>query len=661
MPASARRSVIYRYAGALIITVLSILITLLAQPPLRAALILPVFTAIALSAWLWGRGPAYLALVVGLLLRYIYLLPSVGRVSAPWDPLVLIRVFQLFLICLLTITLINRLRDERDADRIAARDLIAGEERHRILLETANEGIVFFDRDGQVRYANARTLEILEYSAQELVGKNSSELIHPEALAGHRDRRESTLRGERTQADVRLVTRYGDFRWVLSCCSPMRDSEDQIVGTLMMMTDITNRKQAEEELEQTARDLRASEANARLIVETANEGIVHLDREGRILYANARMLELIGATMDQLRGCYAMESVHPEDREEHEARRRDVVENGVRSQADVRLLRSDGAVLWIIASCSPIRNEQGEIVGSLSMVTDITDRKQMEEDLREKEERLRLALETADLNYWDWDVLNDRVIWSVSSHQETYGTVPSTLDEVFALIHPDDREPMRQTMHESLYEGKPFKVRFRTLAQNGQVRWTQTQARVLRDETGAPIRMIGVAADITELQQAVEHLQIVTSKAQALLWYSIVEETDEGELKWTTQFITDSASHRFIPLRIEPGEDYGMAAWLRRTPEEQRRTGRYAEEKIRAGESYSQDYGLQDLYGQWHMLHEDVEVEVLQPGHWRVIGVTTKLKLSPEVPRFQSSLAQERAREIERRPRDNQAAGPEKS
>jgi PAS domain S-box-containing protein len=125
---------------------------------------------------------------------------------------------------------------------------------------------------------------------------------------------------------------------------------------------------------------RASEARYRAIVETTNEGVWLLDAAARTLYANDRMVELLGTTTAGLTGRGLLEFVHPQD----EAAARERIDGNLQGrdeQFDVRFRRADGGEVSVLACTSPMRDGDGQVVGALGMFSDVTERRQAEEAL----------------------------------------------------------------------------------------------------------------------------------------------------------------------------------------------------------------------------------------------------------------------------------------
>lgn len=154
---------------------------------------------------------------------------------------------------------------------------------------------------------------------------------------------------------------------------------------VMHTVDVTDRERAEEAL-------RESERKYRTIVDTANEGIVAVDAEGRITYANQRAADLLGRSVGELIGTPGKDLLAEELREQVEAIR-ERLRAGNREQFDWKLRRQDGADLWISSSAAPIFDETGRYAGSIAMISDITSRHRAEQALRESEAKVRALLD----------------------------------------------------------------------------------------------------------------------------------------------------------------------------------------------------------------------------------------------------------------------------
>lgn len=144
------------------------------------------------------------------------------------------------------------------------------------------------------------------------------------------------------------------------------------------------------------------------------------------------------------------------------------------------------------------------------------DRRQAEETQRASEERLRLALNAGRMGVWDWNPQTGEIKWSDNlepMHGLASGSFAGTMTAFQELVHPEDREMVNQALTRALQGGREYDQEHRNLWPDGSVHWMSGKGQVIRDETGQPVRMIGIAMDVTarktlekELEQRVHEL-----------------------------------------------------------------------------------------------------------------------------------------------------------
>jgi len=146
---------------------------------------------------------------------------------------------------------------------------------------------------------------------------------------------------------------------------------------------------------------------------------------------------------------------------------------------------------------------------AFELSVDLIRAKKLSRELRESEERMRLAARAAELGFWDWDIKRDEV-WIDDVGKERTGTSGPGLanhERYLSLVHPDDRDRVRQALDEAIQHHREFEADFRMTSPNGDERWITASGQVERDAQGEPLRLRGISMDITARRQFESELQ----------------------------------------------------------------------------------------------------------------------------------------------------------
>ena len=150
------------------------------------------------------------------------------------------------------------------------------------------------------------------------------------------------------------------------------------------------------------------------------------------------------------------------------------------------------------------------------------------ESLRGSEERLRLAVDAAQMGLWEWDMLSNRVSWDAKKYDVfglAYGSFAGTKEAFFELVHPEDRPMLAMAITRAVEDGAPYHNEFRIVAPAGHTRWIANLGQVYRDDEGRPLRMIGVVYDVTDrklteraLSDSEEKFRSIVETASEWIW-----------------------------------------------------------------------------------------------------------------------------------------------
>ena len=169
---------------------------------------------------------------------------------------------------------------------------------------------------------------------------------------------------------------------------------------------------------------------------------------------------------------------------------------------------------WLV-SFFPIFGETQEVSAVGKIVLEISDRKQIEESLRQSEEQLRLALDVTHIGFWDVDLLTKQMIWNDNNFTLLgieQNTIEPSIEAWEARIHPEDREWVGQCFAHSLETNSDYEAEYRVIHPNGSIYWLLSKGKAVYDQAGNPIRSIGVALDINDRKLAEEKMQTINQQ-----------------------------------------------------------------------------------------------------------------------------------------------------
>lgn len=314
--------------------------------------------------------------------------------------------------------------------------------------------------------------------------------------------------------DCRILRPTGEVRHI-NCRGIVRRHPD---GSPLSMTgtvqDITAHKRAEAAW-------RESETRMRSIFESAIEGIVVIDERGRIESANAALLQLLGYEAHEFIGQNISVIMPSPYRENHDRYLANYLITGkqviIGSGRDVVVVRKDGSLIDIHVSVSEM--QIGASKKYTGMIRDISERKRMEEAVRESEERFRQLAESIDAVFWLTTPDKSQVLY-VSPAFETLWECPRDVVYSNALywldhIHPDDRK--RVSVATACQAHLPYDEEYRIITPTGKMRWIRDRSFAIKNSDGKAYRIAGIAQDITAAKQLEAQLRTSELRHRSLV------------------------------------------------------------------------------------------------------------------------------------------------
>ncbi|HEY2971234.1 MAG TPA: PAS domain S-box protein [Pyrinomonadaceae bacterium] len=407
------------------------------------------------------------------------------------------------------------------------------EKNYRSIFANAVEGIFQSTPEGQFITVNPAFARILGYDSPEQMVAGITDIEH-QLYVDPNDRAEAERlqkeRGVLEGFEFEAYRKDGRKLWLSENRRSVATQDGQFYfeGSV---ENITERKRAQQALQESVRSKAESLALLDTILSSAPIGFAFHGPDLVYQRINETLAAINGLPVEQHIG-RTLREVLPEMAEVLEPLLKRVLETG----KPVMALELSGETpadpgqqhYWVV-SLYPVHMQGGETLGVGVLVAEITERKRAEEALRQSENQLAEAQRLALIGSWNWDLLRNVMTWS-DEHYHIFGVQPGGInvndeEEVFAFIHPEDRELVRNEVAKTTKTKEPFDFYYRIVRHDGEERIIQSSGRVETDERGQPIRMFGTAQDVTErtrieqeLRQSEERYRDVVENAHDLIY-----------------------------------------------------------------------------------------------------------------------------------------------
>jgi PAS domain S-box-containing protein len=381
------------------------------------------------------------------------------------------------------------------------RALRQSEEQFRTLTQTTTAGILISNQ-GKIIYSNPAAQQFLGYTQEQLMSINGFDIIHPDFrnLAIQWEMEPNHKQAAIHHHDIKFIRQDGNERWGSLSVSPFQMSGE--ATKLVTFVDITEHKHTETALRTTSEQLS-------LILEQLP--IVPYTRELEGYFTATYM----GTTAKAVTGYdpdkfiqdphFWLTHVHSDDKKNILNETSKLLDK-VYHQQEYRWQIADGSYKWFLDTLHLVTSPENEKQYIIGAWFDITERKQMEQALRESEERFNLAMRGTNEGLWDWNLETNEVYYSPRWKQMlgfTEAEISSKLHEFISRLYPDDVGKISTTVQSYLEKQRDtYEVTFRMQHKQGHYIWILTRGIAIWDQQDKPLRMIGTHMDLTLQKQA---------------------------------------------------------------------------------------------------------------------------------------------------------------
>ncbi|NJO85957.1 MAG: PAS domain S-box protein, partial [Synechococcaceae cyanobacterium RM1_1_27] len=387
-------------------------------------------------------------------------------------------------------------------------------------------GVAATDFTGQQIYVNDTFAAMLGWSKAELMGARSPYCYWPEEeldtiTKAFQERLDPNL--SLKGWDLIFCRRTGERFPVRLLTAPWRDGQDNQVGVIASIQDVSVEKQIAQQLADYQHDLeiffRQTLDGIFFMMldqpiswpqgdEAAQEALLdYVFEHQRVTRANQAILEQYGLTEAEFIG-FTPRYYFAHDLAYGRQLWKNMFNKGrLHMETDER--RKDGSQVWFDGDYICLYDDQGRITGHFGIQRDITEQKRIQQNLQHSEERLRLATELSETGIWEFSLGDGAGIWSQSQFRLMGLDLQTDIPSYQAWkdrVHPDDFEWVESAFAAALSEKTVLKLDYRVVLPDGSVRWMSNRGQGIYDSSGQAIRMSGVMFDITERKQA-ENIQ----------------------------------------------------------------------------------------------------------------------------------------------------------
>lgn len=353
---------------------------------------------------------------------------------------------------------------------------------------------------------NQHYLDFLGITSEQAIELGWTNFVHPDDLPAAIEAQQTMLAtGTGGETEARIRRHDGVYRWLMFRTSPLLDENGNIAKWYGVITDIEDRKRAEDAL-------RLSERNLRLTVDSILALLWRALPDGSADFFNENYLSFTGLTQEEAEGWGWTASVHPEDMPALGAVWQSLIASGSPGEAEARVRRHDGEYRWFLFRANPLRDDTGAVVKWYGVNIDIEDRKRAEAELQRAYNSFADAQRLSHTGSFITDLVGNDHNWSDETYRIFEFELGSevSLERIQKIIHPDDLQSFGAMIARAMTD-LDVQFLFRIVTPAGTLKHIRGLAHVVERVAGHPL-FIGALQDVTDTKLAEEALNRVRSE-----------------------------------------------------------------------------------------------------------------------------------------------------
>ncbi len=383
-----------------------------------------------------------------------------------------------------------------------------------LLLDKIRDRITATDLEGNITYVNEAECVSFKKKREEMIGQNVR--IYGEDAQRGATQEEiitNTLKNGYWRGKVVNITESREEMLYDSRIQLFYDHTGKAVGMVGISTDIT-------EMQRTLDEFRESEELFRTIFDQSAAGIAQVSPKEEYLRVNKRFCEITGYREEELLSMNFRDISHLDDFENEQIMIDCVIQNKADNfTTEKRIWHKDGRLIWINMAVNIMKNKEGVIKFGLISIIDVTERRKIAERLLDLSTRLTLAVESAEIGIWDYEVRNKILHWDERMYSlcgRRWSDESNAYNAWQCSLHPKDLQRVNREINEAIEGKSDFDTDFRVIWEDGSVHFLRAFA-IVQHEKDSARRLIGINFDITKSRCSEQKLKSALAEKSTLL------------------------------------------------------------------------------------------------------------------------------------------------